>query len=258
MAQSRNDCHTVEQSHGPGSSEYREVYNRFQRAERDHTELRHRYLAKVLAPLQVPRAAKVTLRGGFGQAPGATAGMAPVSLTDVETRLQKRAERAVEWLQGKLASNLTNRAKGFLVKIRHDAALSRSHYDRQRGELVMRSDAPISEVLHEFGHQLEHRSQKVFQTALDFIDLRCGNEGWTHLATAFPTLTYGPDEWGRKDDFDSVFAGADAYYTGKWYTDHTELLSMGLDLLYNDPVRFANDDPDYFQVLSGILNGRLL
>lgn len=45
---------------------------------------------------------------------------------------------------------------------------------------------------------------------------------------------------------------------GKYYKGHTEIISMGLELLYDDPIGFAERDPEYFKFLTGILNGDLL
>jgi hypothetical protein len=59
-----------------------------------------------------------------------------------------------------------------------------------------------------------------------------------------------------------------AYYTGKDYRSKdreamkmktpTEVLSMGMELMYRDPIRFAKADPEWFDLVSGIVTGRLL
>ena len=35
----------------------------------------------------------------------------------------------------------------------------------------------------------------------------------------------------------------------------TEVISMGLDQMYSDPVGFAKNDPEYFALIHGILSG---
>lgn len=102
----------------------------------------------------------------------------------------------------------------------------------------------------------------------------------------FPTYNYDSNEVGRKDKFEEVWEryfkekwqlgrsdrelGVDqlqrrtewslnrAYYNGKKY-DHpsTEILSMGLEMLYLDPVTFARVDPEYFKFIVGVLRGDL-
>ncbi len=54
-----------------------------------------------------------------------------------------------------------------------------------------------------------------------------------------------------------------ALYTGKPDTGRfdrgpTEILSSGVQLLYNDPVGFAQLDPEWFDFTVGILRGDLL
>ena len=69
---------------------------------------------------------------------------------------------------------------------------------------------------------------------------------------------YDETEIGRDDDFGKAFGKQDAFYVGKHYADgSTEIISMGLEKLYKDPVKFAQDDPEYCAFLVGILEGSL-
>ena len=69
---------------------------------------------------------------------------------------------------------------------------------------------------------------------------------------------YKDDELGRKDKFDRAFTEADAWYVGKPYKHRaTEVLSMGMQKMYNDPVEFAKLDPEYCKWVLGILDGSL-
>ena len=50
----------------------------------------------------------------------------------------------------------------------------------------------------------------------------------------------------------SVAAG----YVGKTYANNsTEVFSMGMEQLYKDPISFAEDDPEYFKFIVGVLRG---
>ncbi len=46
-----------------------------------------------------------------------------------------------------------------------------------------------------------------------------------------------------------------AHYAGKTYegSKATEIVSMGLEMLYRDPAHFAKADPQYFSLMMGIL-----
>ncbi len=66
-------------------------------------------------------------------------------------------------------------------------------------------------------------------------------------------------EKGRKDNFDKAFPDpAEHYYIGKNYNNASEVLSMGLQKMYRDPINFAKQDPEYFKFVLGICDGSLL
>jgi hypothetical protein len=108
--------------------------------------------------------------------------------------------------------------------------------------------------VHELGHVVEFSKPDVKRLANEFIEYRCKGESLTKLATVFGG--YREDEEGRKDEFDRAFgSGSGAYYIGKPYTDgSTEVVSMGLQKLYEDPDGFVTKDPEYAQFLFKILS----
>lgn len=109
--------------------------------------------------------------------------------------------------------------------------------------------------VHELGHAVEKQKPGVQQATEAFLKYRVGDEPLTDLAEKFGG--YEPGEWGRKDNFDRVFGdNSVAYYVGKSYgaTGNTELVSMGLEKLYTDPVGFAQSDPEYFQFIAHVMS----
>jgi hypothetical protein len=53
-------------------------------------------------------------------------------------------------------------------------------------------------------------------------------------------------EMGRPDDFGRSMDELSAAYVGKTYPDgETEVISMGLEMLYTDPIGFCAKDPEY-------------
>ena len=121
---------------------------------------------------------------------------------------------------------------------------------------------------------------------MKFLRYRTRGEANSQLKKVFPT--YGYDDWevGKKDKFDDIWkkyyrrvflgdkrdndltvkqlqdeetwANSKGFYTGKKY-DHpsSEVISMGMEFLYMDPVTFARTDPEYFKFIVGILRGDL-
>jgi hypothetical protein len=113
-------------------------------------------------------------------------------------------------------------------------------------------------VVHEYGHEIEGAFRTggiyVSEHSRAFLDHRVGNETSVSLREKFGG-NYDPHEEGRKDRFDSAFTEHEAYYVGN--RSGSEILSMGAQKLYNDPVGFAKNDLEYFKFTVGILDGSL-
>lgn len=113
----------------------------------------------------------------------------------------------------------------------------------------------VGTYVHELGHHLENSIPGAREKVAAFLAKRLGDEPLVPLSKKFPGQ-FDPDEEGRKDDFAKLFHGEEsfAYYIGKPYeTGDTEVLSMGLELMYRDPKHFAKTDPEYFNLIINIL-----
>ena len=111
-------------------------------------------------------------------------------------------------------------------------------------------------AIHEVGHHLENEVPGVRQAAKQFLTHRLRGEKPVDMGT-LPGRGSMKGEMGRKDNFEGAF-GSSAYYVGKDYlSGDTEVVSMGLEKLYTDPVNFARADPEYCAFIVGLLNGRL-
>jgi len=109
----------------------------------------------------------------------------------------------------------------------------------------------IQVIVHEIGHTLEFWSPRTAKATKAFRARR------TKLASGKVAKkkplgkSYGKDEVFLEDDFHSD-------YVGKVYDGNsTEVLSMGVERLYADPVGFMLDDPDYFDFMIDLLRGHL-
>jgi hypothetical protein len=136
---------------------------------------------------------------------------------------------------------------------------------------------PVSTMIHELGHLLEFRVDGIREAAIRFLAYRTRGETAQSLRKELPSFGYKASEYGKQDDFVKTFKTAlrrerygedkdaidrgiknHAFYTGKEYSDKaTEIVSMGLELLYNDPYNFAKSDPEFFDFIMGILDGEL-
>lgn len=103
---------------------------------------------------------------------------------------------------------------------------------------------------------IETRKPGVLQKVQDFLAYRVGDEQPVPMASVKGNANagYGPSEMGRKDNFNRAMPLTTAYYVGKQYPDGaTEVLSMGIQLLHDDPITFAAKDPEYFHFILSVL-----
>lgn len=118
----------------------------------------------------------------------------------------------------------------------------------------------INQVPEQQGLNLSSDSE-ILRVRAEFVTLRTQVEPRVHLKTKFPYRNFDPDEFGAADGWLKLFPHnpSSAYYIGKSYpSGDTECLSMGLQLLYTNPVLFATEDPEYFRLILGVLMGTIL
>ena len=134
--------------------------------------------------------------------------------------------------------------------------------------------------VHEMGHHLENMRPGVQKRAVEFRDYRIAQSGKPvrQLKEVFPESGFREYEKGSDDTFGKAFdrlwnpdlapdysdiskimgPSHFGFYTGKIYHDNnTEIVSMGVQLLYNDPGGFARRDPEYFKFIVGVLDGTI-
>lgn len=133
-----------------------------------------------------------------------------------------------------------------------------------RGNQVHVSKTTRPQILpHEIGHVIENSTPRIRRAAKQFRDERVKRAGTKDVKMrdlVKGKSSYSDDEVGNVDGFLKLFDDnkVKAAYTSKTYTNGTtEIISTGLELLYQNPVKFARDDPEFFKFITGILNGTL-
>lgn len=114
-------------------------------------------------------------------------------------------------------------------------------------------------AFHELGHFIEHHNVDVLRIEKEFIAKRTLGERPTKLRDIFPTATYKSSEVTKRDNFINP-------YIGKEYSNATEVLSMGLESLYepgkgqqfgykNGEIIYKKitDDPEYLNLIIGLI-----
>jgi hypothetical protein len=174
------------------------------------------------------------------------------------------AGKAMQFLQGTLAAShpdIESRSGSpdFVIPIKLVADNEKQRAYHQAGVVVVPKNTNANTIVHEIGHAIEWRYPGVARAARAFLMKRVGDEAKVDMAGQFPGHGYDPGETGRKDEFLKAMASGDpshAYYTGKHYeSGATEIMSMGLENLYLDPVNFAKRDPEFFNFVSAVMRG---
>jgi SPP1 gp7 family putative phage head morphogenesis protein len=101
-------------------------------------------------------------------------------------------------------------------------------------------------IVHEFGHHISYQVDSIMRGQTDFYKLRTAGEESVQM----PGFRRGVR--GKKDDW-----GKTRLYAGREYPDgrSPEVIAVGVELMYLDPVKFARDDPEYFDIIIGLLKG---
>ncbi len=143
------------------------------------------------------------------------------------------------------------------VDFGEDEADPRPFYRPSEHRVNMGKSQSASVAIHETGHAVETRMPGCLGAALQFVEHRCRGEKPIKMADKYGDA-YAAGETGRKDHFDRALDEHHAYYVGKDYGGAgSEVLSMGLEALYDDPEGFARKDPEYCAFVVGILDGSL-
>jgi hypothetical protein len=116
-------------------------------------------------------------------------------------------------------------------------------------------------AVHEIGHHLEAQTPGLTKRANEFRDYRVKKAGKPDINMK-EEFGGGYESWetGNEDDFAKAFNGNrnSAAYAGKKYSSgSTEIISMGLELMYQNPVGFAKRDPEWFRFIAGVLDGTI-
>jgi len=111
-------------------------------------------------------------------------------------------------------------------------------------------------VIHEYGHYLEQNAkttdgQRLSKPINAFLKARTAGEREVYLTDVGDGHMYGVTEMSKPDKFITP-------YTGKQYPrGATEVLSTGLQALYQRPVEFARSDQEHFLLTLLAAKGQL-
>jgi hypothetical protein len=119
----------------------------------------------------------------------------------------------------------------------------------EKGKITVSKASSKSTYIHEFGHHIEDQMPGAKEKAQDFLRQRTKGGSVQSMNTVTKSKAYRDDELTLADKFISK-------YTGKVYRDgSTEVVSMGFQHLFEDPIGFARKDPEHFRMIMRIADG---
>jgi hypothetical protein len=158
------------------------------------------------------------------------------SITDAATWLNEN----IDWQVGqsdKASRYSTVKSISAMVMSNVKTSKGRAEYDN--GVIKFPKSADMATIIHEAGHAWEDKDIRVSMVVHAFLTQRTQGDKKVKLNTL--RSGYDKDEVTRPDKFYSP-------YVGKTYSTATEVLSMGVEAMYRNPIRFAKSDPEHFML----------
>ena len=178
-----------------------------------------------------------------------------IARVEVDIGRQGHAAKNFEESQAYLRDMQSRDGAGDGTRVKVRSTSGRAHYDYGTIKTAKTDDPGVS--AHEYGHHLE-RPKWVQEKVAKFREKRFDPKDDVDMSKEFPEHGYGKDERGNPDKMIDTFKGdrAAAAYAGKTYGHGmTEIVSMGVEQFYRDPVHFAKTDPEYFALTVSVLQG---
>ena len=114
-------------------------------------------------------------------------------------------------------------------------------------------------ISHELIHFIESNNSKLLKKSIDFVIKRNGNKQPRLLKDIYPNVWYRADERSYEDEYiekgGSAYSGKEYKHNGKWFA--TDVLSMGIQRLIENPLKFYETDKEYFEFTIKQLRGLL-
>lgn len=182
--------------------------------------------------------------------------------------LQGEVREAATFLQTHCSKDVLDRCKNFKI---HEYDPGHRPFYKDRSLHLSRSEK-ASLVVHEFAHGIEQTTPNGIDHSLRFLQTRIDRAGTPNVSMVRYSPGYGKDEVGNEDGFRKLFEQAQikdaknyAAYTGKVYDFPkgsglyyaSEAVSMGMQLMHEKPVHFAQNDPEFFKFIVGFMRGYL-
>lgn len=183
---------------------------------------------------------------------------------DVAPTRRARWDIAKEVLEGFVDANVLP-----TYPVRVNAISGRAY--QLGGSINLDASDGVKTYLHEFAHAIESMNPHVHRRCQEFLLMRAESSGTTSPESLrrLTGLGYNSDEKTLKDKFFNPYCGkvygstdvsesTNQHGTIRRYgVRSTEILSMGLERIYENAAEFWRTDREYFTFVTNVLQGRL-
>jgi len=161
---------------------------------------------------------------------------------------RKTITSARRWIESVTSYDSTRAAVVSVTAVAHSSK-RRASYDG-RGFMNLAKGTKELSVVHELAHALEFSDTKTVEKERVFWESRTQGE-----AEGPSGRQYASSERGKVDEFLTRYAGR-VYRNPQGKYLGGELISMGVQLLWEDPVGFAKKDPGHFEFTVEVMRGQ--
>ena len=178
--------------------------------------------------------------------------MTPKYSSSVFSKERKaKVELGVEWVEKVAGRNVF--PEGTTVPVN---ATRRQRAFAGTQTINLPKQANTTTVVHELGHYIEEVNSQVGDAAKEYLKARTNNLKKVEVIPGYEEdEKYAIDDW--TDPYMGKVYASPGKIAGQAYgeIDYTEIMSMGLQQMYADPIFFARKDPRSFSFIINTLRG---
>jgi hypothetical protein len=158
-------------------------------------------------------------------------------------------------------------------------------FDEKVGKIEVRTNTTARTIVHELMHGIEYANPDIVKRSAEFLNRRIAlaKGRMTTMRIKFPKKNYNKNEWVFESaDGKPILRAAESrgetlsYYGSKFYRENergspsllydeqlpkydpknhlsNEVMTVGTEMLYSDPIGFARSDPEWFKFVLGNL-----
>lgn len=132
-----------------------------------------------------------------------------------------------------------------------------SNFDADQERASIKKEIQAAAV-HEYSHYIETTSPEIAGLMQDFLERRTKGKPIRKLKDDYPNRGFEPNELYQDGGFIDGYVGRmnlDGTGATRRSKSSSEVFSMGVQYLFEDPVNFLQKDPDHFSVMVAALKG---